>query len=342
MPDELVARGWQRELAPTSAREPSAVPPGTITIAVLPDTQYYASCASPHFVQQTRWVAAAARTRNIAAVLHLGDITEENTPVEWEYAVASLQPVRQLLPVMLATGNHDYGNEGRADQRFTAFAQYLGSPAAATARYVAETMTPNDVENAYYRMRLPKVTLGVLMLEWSPRTKTVQWANEVLSKYPGDRVIFVTHAYLYHDGTRYDWKTKGTVQEWNPAAYGTGKKNPSEPASAGNVNPNGVYDGQALWDELVSKHSGIFLTLNGHVLSDGVAVLESEADAGNHVQQVLANYQMLNEGGLGYLRLLELLPDGKTLRMKTYSPSLKLFATGPTQNFDLTVQPPLW
>src|SRR5690606_3475169 len=203
------------------------------------------------------------------------------------YAVASLAPLSQVLPVMLATGNHDYGNEGRADQRFTAFAEYFGKPAPVTAPFVAATMTESDVENAYYRMRLPDVTLGVLVLEWSPRTKAVQWADATLTGFPNDRVIVVTHAYLYHDGTRYDWRGKGPTQEWNPAAYGTGKKDPAAAASASNLTPAGVFDGQALWDALIQKHPGIFLTLNGHVLDDGVGVLESTANAGNRVAQVL-------------------------------------------------------
>jgi hypothetical protein len=342
MPPTLIARGWQKSLAPTSSEEPTPLVPGSVTLAVLPDTQYYADCRSPHFVAQSRWVAATAKERNTAAALHLGDITEKNIAEEWEYAVASLAPLSQTMPVMLATGNHDYGNEGRADQRFTSFAEYFGKPTPVTAPFVAATMVEGDVENAYYRMRLPKVTLGVLVLEWSPRTKTVEWADATLARFPSDRIIVVTHAYLYHDGTRYDWRGKGPAQEWNPAAYGTGQKDPDAAATAAHRNPAGVYDGQAVWEALIRKHPGIFLTLNGHVLDDGVGMLESTGDAGNRVAQVLVNYQMLDEGGLGYLRLMELLPDGRTLRMKTYSPSLQLFATGPAQNFDLSLQPPLW
>lgn len=342
MPPTLVARGWQKTLVPTSKEEPTEFVPGSVTIAVLPDTQYYADCRSPHFVAQSRWVAASAKQRNIAAAIHLGDITEKNIPVEWEYAVASLAPLTQAVPTMLATGNHDYGNEGRADERFTSFAQYFGTPPPVTAPHVAATMTEGDVENAYYRMRLPDVTLGVLVLEWSPRTKTVQWADATLAKFPNDRMIVVTHAYLYHDGTRYDWKGKGPAQEWNPAVYGTGKNDPGAAASATNLTPAGMFDGEALWGALIRKHPGIFLTLNGHVLDDGVGVLESVGDAGNRVAQVLVNFQMLDDGGLGYLRLLEFLPDGETLRMKTYSPSLEVFATAPSQNFDLSIKPPLW
>jgi len=33
-----------------------------------------------------------------------------------------------------------------------------------------------------------------------------QWANQVLDKYHSHKAIILTHAYLYHDSTRYDWQ----------------------------------------------------------------------------------------------------------------------------------------
>lgn len=342
MPASLFARGWPQTLSPTSSDEPSPLVPGSVTLAVLPDTQYYTSCNSPHFQRQSRWIARTAAARNTVGVIQLGDLTERNTPAEWQFVVRSLEPLRGRLPTFLATGNHDYGDGGTANRRFTLFQSYITEPDAPTAAALAETLLPDDLENAYYRVKLPKVTLGVLVLEWSPRTRAVQWANAVLDKYPRDRVVFVTHAYLYYDGTRYDFAGKGARQEWSPVVYGTGRADPARSPGIGNLPDAGLYDGQRLWDELVRKHPGVFLTLSGHVLGDGAGVLTSQGDGGNQVHQVLTNFQMLREGGLGYLRLIELLPDGKTLRMKTYSPSLQLFATASDQSFDLEVQPPLW
>src|SRR4030095_10985544 len=102
---------------------------------------------------------------------------------------------------------------------------------------LAASARPGDIENAYYRIPLPRVTLGVLDLAWSPRKPAVAWANEILGQYPRDRVIVLTHAYLYEDGTRYDWWKKGGNQEWNPLAYGTGKRNPGETTTRENLNP---------------------------------------------------------------------------------------------------------
>jgi hypothetical protein len=56
------------------------------------------------------------------------------------------------------------------------------------------------------------------------------------------------------------------------------------------------------------------------------------------VHQILANYQMRELGGEGYLRLLEFQPDGKRVRVKTYSPVLDAWMTGADQQFEFVVE----
>ena len=342
MPAALVARGWRTELTPTSAAETPPFEAGATTLVVLPDTQYYASCASRHFGDQVRWAADQRRARNIAAVLTLGDLTDRNTPAEWEYIRENLAGVTGQLPFVLVTGNHDHGPSGTASDRTSLLQQFFPQPPGVATRVLAEQAAPDDVENAYYRLPLAKTTLGVLALEWSPRAATVSWANAVLDRHPEDRVVIVTHAYLYGDGTRYDWQHKGKRQEWNPLSYGTGKGARELRPRPRSLAPDAAYDGEMLWQALVKKHAGVFLVLSGHVLGNGTGVLSSRGEHGNVVHQVMVNYQMLKDGGLGYLRLIELLPSGKALRMKSYSPTLGLFATGPDQTGELALEPPLW
>lgn len=342
MPAPLVARGWRRELTPTTTVETPPFEAGGTTLVVLPDTQYYASCASRHFGDQVRWAAEQKRARNVAAVLTLGDLTDKNTPAEWEYVRDGLAQFTAELPFVLVTGNHDHGPGGSANDRVSLLQQYFPEPPGAAARVLAERAAPDDIENAYYRLPLGKVTLGVLALEWSPRASIVGWANQVLDRYPGDRVVVLTHAYLYNDGTRYDWQHKGKVQEWNPLSYPTGKGVPEKKPRPRALAPDAAYDGEMLWQDLVKKHGGVFLVLSGHVLGNGAGVLSSRGDHGNVVHQVMVNYQMLKDGGLGYLRLIELVSSGKALRMKSFSPTLGVFATGADQTGELALEPPLW
>lgn len=342
MPARLVARGWRTELSPTSATESPPLVPGTVTLVALPDTQYYTDCRSPLLAAQTAFIRDQAAARNVKAVVTLGDLTEHNVAAEWEFVRDTFQPATGSVPVVLVTGNHDEGDGGSANKRSSLISKYFPEPPGKAKAAFVESARPGDISNAYYRVTLPKVTLGVLALEWSPRNDAVTWANAVLDKYPQDRVIVSTHAYLYDDGTRYDWKGKGAAQEWNPVAYPTGKRDTKKDAALDNLNAEGAHDGEMLWNALIKKHRGIFLVASGHVLGKGEGVLTSKGEQGNTVNQVLVNYQMLRDGGLGYLRLLELLPDGKTLRMKTYSPSLALFAVGKEHAGDLAIEPALW
>jgi hypothetical protein len=153
----------------------------------------------------------------------------------------------------------------------------------------------------------------VISLVWNPPDEAVSWADKILDRYPDRKAIFVTHAYLYYDDTRYDRQGKKDAQKWCPTRN----------------------DGEMLWNKLLKKHKNVFLVLSGHVLGDGLGQLTSIGDNGNKVHQILVNYQMLKEGGSGFLRLIEFLPDGKTLQFKSYSPSLDQYKTDPQNQFTL-------
>jgi hypothetical protein len=332
-PTGVGAGGQPSVLAPISNLDPAPPPAGTVTIAMLPDIQYYSKCQLSHLAHQAQWLADHSITRNIRAALFMGDLTEHNVPSEWQFVADQLDAGAWQVPMLLATGNHDHGRNGHTQRRATLLTRYFPQPPGIARAALAETRHPFDIENAYYRVELPRATLGVLVLEWAPRTSTVAWANQVLSRYAHDRVIVVTHAYLYDDSTRYDWRARGRSQLWSPFSFGMAKLE---------ARRDPEHDGEMLWDALVRRHPGIFLVLCGHVGGTGTGYLASKGDAGNVVHQVLANFQLLDEGGLGYLRLLEIEPDGRTLRMKTYSPSLDLYVTGDTQSGSFEIAPALW
>lgn len=333
MPEALRQREWPLRLVGTNAQELEPPAPGTASIVLLPDTQYYAACRYPHLQRQSEWIAAQRGPRNIIAALSLGDLTDHNTPAEWEFVRSSLAPITNGFPLLLTTGNHDVGDEGTTNHRESLLHAYFDENWATTNHALRAVMTPGRIDNAFYTFELGSFRLGVLMLEWSPRRVTVQWADQVLSQFRDSRVVIATHAYLYDDATRYDFATRGGEQQWNPLDYRTAQ---------GTGVADGNHDGEMLWNALVRKHPNVFLVVSGHVLRQGAAHLTSVGDAGNSVDQVLVNYQMLDEGGLGYLRFFEFLPDGRTLHMKTFSPSLGLFSYSSDQDFRIQVTPPLW
>ena len=87
--------------------------------------------------------------------------------------------------------------------------------------------------------------------------------------------------------------------------------------------------GEAIWKKLVYPASNIELGLCGHVSGWGFRTDPNRA--GVPVHQMLFDSQSMGggyegNGGDGWIRILEFLPDGRTIRVRTYSP---LFGISP-------------
>ncbi|NNJ26059.1 metallophosphoesterase [Alienimonas chondri] len=309
---------------------PPAIKPGSFTIAVLPDTQVYCEKFPQQFLAQTEWIVANREARNIACVLHLGDITNRNTPEQWDVAVEALTKLDDEVPYFFVPGNHDYSEGGRASDRTTRLNDYFPVEKFRDLPTFGGTYDKeaNRMENSYHVFEAEGRKFLVLCLEFGPRRDVIRWANEVVSKHADLPAILVTHAYMYYDETRYDWAKYGAKQSWNPHGYGVAKATEDD-----------VTDGQELWDGLVSKHANFVMTFNGHVLNDGLARLTSQDQAGRDVHQSLVNFQMKPNGGDGWLRLVECRADGTTAVIHDYSPTLDQWNASPQNRFDLQLAP---
>lgn len=307
--------------------EPLPFVDGSFTIVALPDTQVYCERFPQHFLNQTGWIAANKEKHDIQFVVHLGDITNRNTPVQWEVAQAALKKLDGVVPYSLVLGNHDLGPGGNCTTRDTYLNDYVPLDVAKKSPALAGLMDESRLDNSFHTFTTRGQKFLVLALEFGPRDATVEWAENVVAKHPDHHVLLTTHAYMYYDDTRYDWTKYGTKQTWNPHNYGTAKLD------------GGTNDAEELWNKIIAKHKNVFMTLNGHVLEDGLGRLTSANPHGGDVHQLLVNYQMKKEGGEGYLRLVEFLPDGKTVQIKAYSPSLDEYKTDPQNQFVLTLDP---
>ena len=128
---------------------------------------------------------------------------------------------------------------------------------------------------------------------------------------------------MYFDDTRYDWKKRGSAQSWNPHNYPLAKQG------------DDVHDGEELWSSLVNRHKNFILTLNGHVLQDGLGRLTSTTPDGRDVHQLLVNFQMRPKGGDGWLRLLEFRSESKSLQIVDYSPTRNQHNQSQQNQFEL-------
>jgi hypothetical protein len=289
----------------TLSKTPEFVP-GSWTMVLLPDTQIYSDQFPGLFVLQTHWIVKNKDKFNIRYVLTLGDITDKNTDREWQHAQEALVEFDGKVPYVLVTGNHDYTPHGNSASGKSGLNKYFPAAKYKDWPTFGGVMKNGDMANSYHLFTAGGIDWIILALEWAPRNQTVQWANEVLAKYPQRRAILATHAYLYDDSTRYDFAAKKDSQTWNPHTYAS-----SEP----------VTDGEELWQKLVRNNNFAF-TFNGHVchIPNCTGFLSSKNDHGKTTHQMLVDYQARQLGGESYLRILEFLPNGKTVHVKSYSP----------------------
>ena len=299
---------------------------GGWSFVLLPDTQCYTESFPDVFLAQTEWIARQREARNIQFVLHLGDITNNNVHPEWENAWRAMKVLGdEAIPYLMVPGNHDLGPWGTASDRTSHMSDYF---------IQRRCMEPGRSENAYLPLTIGASKVLIVGLEFGPRDAAVAWANDVVARHPDHHAILITHAYLFADGTRYDWTGRGRDQSWNPVGYPVGTKP--------ELMREGVNDGEALWQKLVSRHRQFAFTFNGHVLQDGIGHLVSKGAGNQDVHQMLVNYQCgtvpdRKNGGGGFLRLVEVQGDGRTVNVSDYSPYYDQWLSDPDRKFTITL-----
>ncbi len=301
---------------------PPPLTKGAFTIAVLPDTQYYSAAAPLTYEAQTQWIVKHKETRNIACVLHLGDLVDLSVPQQWENAVKAMNILDGEVPYFFVPGNHDYffkdGNWGTDLSTYFPVAKYQDLKTFGGV-YDRE---PDRMENSFHLFSAGGRSFLVLCLEFGPRRDVIRWANEVVSQHRDREAILVTHAFTYTDNRRYDWAKFGRRQSWNPHDYSIVRNNVHDDAA----------DGEQLWQELISRHESFLFTINGHVINDGLGRLETATPDGRSIPQMLVNFQMRPNAGDGWLRLLEMCPD-YTMNVVDYSPARNQCNVSPKNKF---------
>ena len=287
---------------PSTASAPSPLPfvAGSETLVVLPDTEGYTGRRPEILEAMLAWVADEREGRAIRGLLHVGDVTNDNTPAEWANARAAFDLIEGKLPYVLAAGNHDY--DGQANRR-TLMNDVFKVATLRTWPSFGGVYEEGKLENHFQLFAIHGRPWLVISLEMGPRRDVITWADRVLANHPGHLVIILTHAYLFRDNERFDHRRgpeRGTPHDF----FGDGA------------------DGEMLWTSLASRHANVMLVVCGHVASVAVGYRRDEGIHGNVVHQMMVDYEKLR-GGMGFLRLLEFLPDRKTVQVRTYSPVTK-------------------
>ncbi len=292
-------------------------------IVLLPDTQTYAEKYPQVLDAQIQWIANNAK--EIDFVLQQGDLTQNNNDKEWKIIQSAFTKLNSKVPYVLAAGNHDMGS---ADGKFadvrnsTLYNKYFPINAMEKLPGFGGVAEAGILDNAFYTFKTGKINWLVLTLEFGPRNSILDWANDVIAKYPDYTVILNTHSYMYSDSTR-----QGPGDSWRPQAYGVGKDTGSA----------SVNDGEDIWYKLVKKHPNTRFVFSGHVLNTGVGTLVSFNEAGNPVYQMLANFQEGVKGsvmgGNGWLRILDMDFKKRSVTVTTYSPFVNQYMDNPAHKF---------
>ncbi|WP_313190234.1 metallophosphoesterase [Sphingobacterium sp.] len=297
------------------------------TMVLLPDIQNYVKFQrnQPILDVMMNWIVENEDKLNIQMVMCTGDLVEHDDIInpdpkkmdqtgkqQWEAAAKAFAKLDGKIPYITATGNHDYNIFSYTHKpKTTHFPNYFypdkNSENQKILREVTENIYGNpSLENAAYQWKSPHgKPFLFLSIEFAPRDTVLKWANKVVNqeKYRDHSVVLLTHAYLNYQNEH----IKTAKYDLQDANYGT-----------------------AVFERLVQPSKNIEMVFSGHIGSPndprkhvGFRIDKNAADKA--VNQMTFNAQALGggtygSGGDGWIRILEFMPDGKTIKVKTFSP----------------------
>lgn len=286
------------------------------TIALIPDTQKYTEKPELNeiFDVQTRYLANHVVTKNIAFASHLGDIVENgDLESEWIVADQAMSHMDGVVPYGIVIGNHDFYDEWGNPQ--------LGSPLY--NKYFPESrfsaypwwggFSPDSL-SSYQVFTTPLGEFLYLHLTVDSPPPAIQWAQQVLNEHPGMPTMVTTHVYLRENGRI-------------PAPYLSGL--------GGSTTWEGI-SADDLFETLIASNDQVFMITCGHISAEFYQV--SINNKGNEVYELLQDYQNRENGGEGFLRLLQFYPTLNRVQAVTYSPWLKTYEMDEDSFFELEIE----
>lgn len=298
------------------------------TIIGLPDTQFYTeevqgtnSGGGGHngiFKAQNQWISNHLADSAIAFVVQLGDCVQngDNPPgadkqIEWKRADTAFKIIENQvslspygIPYGICVGNHDQGVIGDPNSTNLYYNQYFGTSRFTGRSYYGGHFGTNN-DNHYELFSAGGIDFIHISIEYYANGTTtslqavLDWADNLLKTYPNRKGIISSHNIL-----------------------GTGNPAPFQ------------GPGQKIYDDL-KDNTNLILMLAGHVPGEG---RRSDTYLGNTVHTLMSDYQSgYSNGGNGYLRIMQFIPNQNLLSVKTYSPYSNTSFTTSTSQFTLPV-----
>ncbi|MFJ2813082.1 LamG-like jellyroll fold domain-containing protein [Streptomyces sp. NPDC087294] len=252
------------------------------TLAVMPDTQYLFDGPSIDKapVEASLRYLLESREENLVFLSHLGDLTQNGAAAEFAAIGEAFELLdRRGVGYSVLAGNHDVASSTDDQRGSTPYLDAFGPH-----RFQGKPTFGGASDDGYHTFHLFRAAGRqwlVLALDWRLSAKGYAWAKEVLARHPKTPVILTTHELVAGDDQL--------------STYG-----------------------QQLWDQLITDHDQIFLTLGGHYWPAGRATRKNAA--GNDVHLHLTNYQNRYYGGAAMIRLYRFDLDRDVIDVETVSP----------------------
>lgn len=279
-------------------------------VVVLGDIQSYTNNYDwmPLLYHSINWVRCQNEYYNaFRGVIQTGDLTENNLDWQWANSVCAFDLLRDSLPLICVSGNHDYDWEGIKikDRSTSKLNKYFQNPR--DTQKIFQYYQVGNIENVIIPIVFSKQTIYIIALEFAPRPEVLAWANQVVKSMPNDRFILLTHEFVDNKGERYlNERTFAELQI--DGAYTT----PEE-----------------IWHSLIEPNDNIRAIICGHS-----AFCDFRTDKnkyGSDVGQILFNLQDQPCGGNSLIQLWEF--EENNIRVFVYNTILREIVPNTLFNF---------
>ncbi len=327
-PAKVAVKKAAAKSAKVTVKAPALENPQSWTLVMIPDIQTYVKQMENNGIldMMLAWIVRRRAEMNIQQVVFTGDLVYSNdrrevlrtfdyiSDEQWKVTSRLLERLDGQLPYVLCTGNHDYGITS-AQNRNTWFNKYFPTDRNPLTRRQLVACAPNTfgvttLETSLYEFQAPHPDnrkFFIITLPFAPTDDDLKWALKYANspRFANHVGIILTHSYILGNGKRLE------------------KENYV-------LNKLGGNPGEAIFKKLIYPAKNIRLVLCGHVCRPdswphAVGFSTDKNHIGKSVSQLVFNTQAIGggwhgSGGDGWLRLLEFMPDGKTIKARTFSP----------------------
>ncbi len=226
------------------------------------------------------WIVANKDSKKIKLVMGVGDITEKNTAVEYEYVLPLIKKLGDAgILYSITPGNHDgpdsYTSYNYYFSSFTSLTDNItGYYGAAGENGREEDKT--QVANYYIKTEIEGQKYIIFSLQYGAPDDILTWAGEICDANKDYKVIMTTHAYMFRDGTTLD---SGDVVP---------------PNSSSSTTDDNRNNGDMIWDKFVSQHENIVMTFSGHDPCPRIVMRQDIGVNENVVSEFLVDFQTMD------------------------------------------------